>query len=91
MNKELINYLNKYKTDTIPNNFSVQIYDKKTNNKLEVLYINNIINLDTDDENFYERFEKELFNDDIIFSMSYNKNDIYYSINIICTDIKNMC
>tara|TARA_B100001113_G_scaffold277841_1_gene232511 strand:- start:181 stop:426 length:246 start_codon:yes stop_codon:yes gene_type:complete len=80
MNKELINYLNKYKTDTIPNNFSVQIYDKKTNNKLEVLYINNIINLDTDDENFYERFEKELFNDDIIFSMSYNKNDIYYSI-----------
>tara|TARA_B100000614_G_scaffold197210_1_gene178401 strand:+ start:210 stop:455 length:246 start_codon:yes stop_codon:yes gene_type:complete len=80
MNKELINYLNKYKTDTIPNNFSVQIYDKKTNNKLEVLYINNIINLDTEDENFYERFEKELFNDDIIFSMSYNKNDIYYSI-----------
>ena len=80
MNKELINYLNKYRTDTIPNNFSVQIYDKKTNNKLEVLYINNIINLDTEDENFYERFEKELFNDDIIFSMSYNKNDIYYSI-----------
>ena len=80
MNKELINYLNKYKTDTIPNNFSVQIYDKKTDNKLEVLYINNIINLDTEDENFYERFEKELFNDDIIFSMSYNKNDIYYSI-----------
>jgi len=80
MNKELINYLNKYKTDTIPNNFSVQIYDKKTNNKLEVLYINNVINLDIDDENFYERFEKELFNDDIIFSMSYNKNDIYYSI-----------
>ena len=81
MNKELINYLNKYRTDnTIPNNFSVQIYDKKTNNKLEVLYINNIINLDTEDKNFYERFEKELFNDDIIFSMSYNKNDIYYSI-----------
>ena len=81
MNKNIINLINKYKTDnTIPNNFSVQIYDKKTNNKLEVLYINNIINLDTEDENFYERFEKELFNDDIIFSMSYNKNDIYYSI-----------
>ena len=80
MNKELISFINKYKTDTIPNNFSVQIYDKKTDNKLDILYINNIINLDTDDENFYERFEKELFNDDIIFSMSYNKNDIYYSI-----------
>tara|TARA_R100000353_G_scaffold60077_1_gene47646 strand:+ start:612 stop:860 length:249 start_codon:yes stop_codon:yes gene_type:complete len=81
MNKEVINLINKYRTDnTIPNNFSVQIYDKKTDNKLEVLYINNIINLDINDENFNEKFEKELLNDDIIFSMSYNKNDIYYSI-----------
>ena len=81
MNKEVINLINKYRTDnTIPNNFSVQIYDKKTDNKLEVLYINNIINLDINDENFNEIFEKELLNDDIIFSMSYNKNDIYYSI-----------
>tara|TARA_Y100001972_G_scaffold85106_1_gene103641 strand:+ start:191 stop:424 length:234 start_codon:yes stop_codon:yes gene_type:complete len=76
MNKELINYLNKYKTDTIPNNFSVQIYDKKTDNKLDILYINNIINLDIDDENFNERFEKELLNDEL----TYNINDIYYSI-----------
>ena len=81
MNKEVLKLINKYKTDnTIPNNFSVQIYDKKTDNKLEVLYINNIINLDINDENFNEKFEKELLNDDIIFSMSYNKNDIYYSI-----------
>ena len=81
MNKGVINLINKYRTDnTIPNNFSVQIYDKKTDNKLEVLYINNIINLDINDENFNEKFEKELLNDDIIFSMSYNKNDIYYSI-----------
>ena len=81
MDKEVINLINKYRTDnTIPNNFSVQIYDKKTDNKLEVLYINNVINLDINDENFNERFEKELLNDDIIFSMSYNKNDIYYSI-----------
>ena len=76
MNKELINYLNKYKTDTIPNNFSVQIYDKKIDNKLDILYINNIINLDIDDENFNERFEKELLNDEL----TYNINDIYYSI-----------
>ena len=39
MNKELISFINKYKTDTIPNNFSVQIYDKKTDNKLDILYI----------------------------------------------------
>ena len=76
MNKELISFINKYKTNTIPNNFSVQIYDKKTNNKLDILYINNIINLDIDDENFNERFEKELLNDEL----TYNINNIYYSI-----------
>ena len=76
MNKELISFINKYKTNTIPNNFSVQIYDKKTDNKLDILYINNIINLDIDDENFNERFEKELLNDEL----TYNMNNIYYSI-----------
>ena len=77
MNKEVINLINKYRTDnTIPNNFSVQIYDKKTDNKLEVLYINNIINLDINDENFNERFEKELLNNEL----TYNINNIYYSI-----------
>ena len=76
MNKELISFINKYKTNTIPNNFSVQIYDKKTNNKLDILYINNIINLDIDDENFNERFKKELLNNEL----TYNINDIYYSI-----------
>jgi len=76
MNKELISFINKYKTNTIPNNFSVQIYDKKTNNKLDILYINNIINLDIDDENFNEIFEKELLNDEL----TYNINNIYYSI-----------
>ena len=76
MNKELINYLNKYRTDTIPNNFSVQIYDKKTDNKLDVIYINNIINLDIDDENFQEKFVKYLLKDEL----TYNMNDIYYSI-----------
>ena len=76
MNKELISFINKYKTNTIPNNFSVQIYDKKTDNKLDILYINNIINLDIDDENFNERFEKELLNDEL----TYNINNIQYSM-----------
>ena len=76
MNKELISFINKYKTNTIPNNFSVQIYDKKTDNKLDILYINNIINLDINDENFNERFEKELLNNEL----TYNINNIYYSI-----------
>ena len=74
----VIDYINKYynNNNNIPNNFSVQIYDKKTDNKLEVLYINNIINLDIDDENFNERFEKELLNNEL----TYNINNIYYSI-----------
>ena len=76
MNKELISFINKYKTNTIPNNFSVQIYDKKTDNKLDILYINNIINLDTNDENFNEKFEKELLNNEL----TYNINNIYYSL-----------
>ena len=76
MNKELISFINKYKTNTIPNNFSVQIYDKKTDNKLDILYINNIINLDTNEENFNEKFEKELLNNEL----TYNINNIYYSI-----------
>ena len=76
MNKELISFINKYKTNTIPNNFSVQIYDKKTDNKLDVIYINNIINLDIDDENFQEKFVKYLLKDEL----TYNMNDIYYSI-----------
>ena len=77
MNKSIIDFLNKYNNNNnIPNNFSVQIYDKKTNNKLDILYINNIINLDINDENFNERFEKELLNNEL----TYNINNIYYSI-----------
>ena len=75
----VIDYINKYynnNNNNIPNNFSVQIYDKKTDNKLDILYINNIINLDINDENFNERFEKELLNNEL----TYNINNIYYSI-----------
>lgn len=77
MNKSIIDFLNKYNNNNnIPNNFSVQIYDKKTDNKLDVIYLNNPINLDYDDENFNERFEKELLNNEL----TYNINNIYYSI-----------
>ena len=77
MNKSIIDFINKYNNNNnIPNNFSVQIYDKKTDNKLDVIYLNNPINLDFDDENFNERFEKELLNDEL----TYNINNIYYSI-----------
>ena len=75
----VIDYINKHynnNNNNIPNNFSVQIYDKKTDNKLDIIYINNIINLDFDDENFQEKFVKYLLKDEL----TYNMNDIYYSI-----------
>ena len=72
-------FFNKYKTDTIPNNFSVQIYDQETDNKLDIIYINNIINLDDNDNDFTRKFEEELL-DESLKDEGYNINDIYYSI-----------
>jgi hypothetical protein len=63
----------------IQNNFSVQLYDQESDNKLDILYINNIINLDDDNENFTQIFEEELLNEELKFE-GININDIYYSI-----------
>lgn len=63
----------------IQNNFSVQIYDQETDNKLDIIYINNIINLDDNDNDFTRKFEEELLEESLI-DEGYNINDIYYSI-----------
>ena len=63
----------------ISNNFSVQLYCNETDRKLEILYINNTIGLDDEDENFTEIFETELL-DYKIQETIYDLNDIYYSI-----------
>ena len=63
----------------IQNNFSVQLYDQESDNKLDILYINNIINLDNDNENFTQIFEEELLYEELKFE-GININDIYYSI-----------
>ena len=63
----------------IQNNFSVQLYDQETDKKLDILYINNIINLDNDNENFTQIFEEELLDEELKFE-GININDIYYSI-----------
>ena len=44
----------------IQNNFSVQIYDQETDNKLDIIYINNTINLDDNDNDFTRKFEEEI-------------------------------
>jgi len=63
----------------IQNNFSVQIYDQESDNKLDILYINNIVKLDDNNENFTKIFEEELLDEELKFE-GYNINDIYYSI-----------
>ena len=63
----------------IQNNFSVQLYDQETDKKLDILYINNIINLDNDNDNFTQIFEEELLDEELKFE-GININDIYYSI-----------
>lgn len=63
----------------IQNNFSVQIYDQESDNKLDIIYINNTINLDDNNNDFTKIFEEELLNEELKFE-GYNINDIYYSI-----------
>ena len=63
----------------IQNNFSVQIYDQETDNKLDIIYINNIIDLDDNDNDFTRKFEEELL-DESLKDEGYNINNIYYSI-----------
>lgn len=65
--------------DITQNNFSVQIYDGETDNKLDIIYINNIINLNNNNEDFTRIFEEELL-DESLKDEGYNINDIYYSI-----------
>ena len=63
----------------IQNNFSVQLYDQETDKKLNVIYINNYIKLDNDNDNFTQIFEEELLDEELKFE-GININDIYYSI-----------
>ena len=65
--------------DIIPNNYSVQIYDGETDQKLDIIYINNIINLNNNNEDFRRIFEEELL-DESLKDEGYNINEIYYSI-----------
>lgn len=59
--------------------YSVQLYDQVTDQKLEIIHINNTIDLDDNDDNFTELFEQELL-DPKLKETKYNINDIYYSI-----------
>ena len=59
--------------------YSVQLYDQVTDQKLEIIHINNTIDLDDNDDNFTELFEQELL-DPKLKETKYDIDDIYYSI-----------
>jgi hypothetical protein len=59
--------------------YSVQLYDQVTDQKLEIIHINNTIDLDDNNDNFTELFEQELL-DSKLKETKYNIDDIYYSI-----------
>ena len=59
--------------------YSVQLYDQVTDQKLEIIHINNTIDLDDNDDNFTELFEQELLINKLN-ETKYNIDDIYYSI-----------
>jgi hypothetical protein len=59
--------------------YSVQLYDQVTDQKLEIIHINNTIDLDDNNDNFTELFEQELL-DPKLKETKHNINDIYYSI-----------
>ena len=58
--------------------YSVQLYDQVTDQKLEIIHINNTIDLDDNDDNFTELFEQELL-DPKLKETKYNikKSDFY--------------
>ena len=63
----------------IQNNFTVQLYDGKTDNKLDTIYFSNSINLDDDNENFTQIFEEELLNE-VLRDCGIDITKVYYSI-----------
>ena len=63
----------------IQNNFTVQLYDGKTDNKLDTIYFSNSINLDDDNENFTQIFEEELL-DEVLKDCGIDITEVYYSI-----------
>jgi len=63
----------------ISNNFSVQLYNNETDQKENIIYINNSINLDNDNENFTQIFEEELL-DQKLKDEGIDITEVYYSI-----------
>ena len=63
----------------ISNNFSVQLYNGETDQKEDIIYINNSINLDNDNENFTQIFEEELL-DQKLKDEGIDITEVYYSI-----------
>lgn len=63
----------------IANNYSVQTYSYETDQKLDVLLIPNIYNIDDEAETFTEEFEPML-DEYLRENTNYSLEDVYYSV-----------
>ena len=63
----------------IQSNFTIQIYDGETDNKLDTIYFSNSVELDDNNENFTQIFEEELL-DEVLKDCGIDITEVYYSI-----------
>ena len=61
------------------NYFTTQIYNNKTDNKLQQIRIYNHINLDSDHEDFYTEFDNKL-EQPLLKKNNLKREEIYFSI-----------
>ena len=61
------------------NYFTTQIYNNKTDNKLQQIRIYNHINLDSDHEDFYTEFDNKLLQP-LLKENNLKREEIYFSI-----------
>jgi len=61
------------------NYFTTQIYNNKTDNKLQQIRIYNHINLDSDHEDFYNEFDNKLLQP-LLKENNLKREEIYFSI-----------
>ena len=61
------------------NYFTTQIYNNKTDNKLQQLRVYNHINLDSDHEDFYTEFDTKLLQP-LLKENNLKREEIYFSI-----------
>jgi hypothetical protein len=78
--RALLDNIYELKINTMTYNyFTTQIYNNKTDNKLQQIRIYNHINLDSDHEDFYTEFDNKLLQP-LLKENNLKRKEIYFSI-----------